>query len=97
MLTEVIDGVKISGNIIDIHPDELKQYVERGKLQHPDMTSMWVKLKGDEVELRYFGPGGTPVPFDRIRRISGYLVGSLSKWNDAKRAEEADRVKHGGT
>lgn len=33
-------------------------------------------------------------PFERIRRISGYLVGSLDKWNDAKRAEEADRVKH---
>ena len=34
------------------------------------------------------------VPFERIRRITGYLVGSLDKWNNAKRAEERDRVKH---
>ncbi len=34
------------------------------------------------------------VPFERIRRITGYLVGTLDRFNDAKRAEEADRVKH---
>ncbi|MEG1397208.1 MAG: anaerobic ribonucleoside triphosphate reductase [Raoultibacter sp.] len=34
------------------------------------------------------------VPFDRIRRITGYLVGTLDRFNDAKRAEEHDRVKH---
>ena len=33
-------------------------------------------------------------PFERIRRITGYLVGTLDRFNDAKRAEEADRVKH---
>lgn len=32
--------------------------------------------------------------FERIRRITGYLVGSLDKWNSAKRSEEKDRVKH---
>lgn len=32
--------------------------------------------------------------FDRIRRITGYLVGTTDRWNDAKRAEERDRVKH---
>lgn len=37
---------------------------------------------------------GNGVPFERIRRITGYLTGSLNKWNDAKRAEERDRVKH---
>ncbi len=34
-------------------------------------------------------------PFERIRRITGYLVGTLDRFNDAKRAEESDRVKHG--
>ena len=34
------------------------------------------------------------VAFERIRRITGYLVGTLDRFNDAKRAEEADRVKH---
>lgn len=35
------------------------------------------------------------VPFDRIRRITGYLVGTLDRFNDGKKAEEKDRVKHG--
>lgn len=34
------------------------------------------------------------IPFERIRRITGYLVGTLDKWNDAKKSEERDRVKH---
>ena len=33
--------------------------------------------------------------FERIRRITGYLVGTIDRWNNAKRAEEGDRVKHG--
>lgn len=37
---------------------------------------------------------GKGVKFERIRRITGYLTGSLSTWNDAKKAEEHDRVKH---
>lgn len=37
---------------------------------------------------------GKGVPFERIRRITGYLVGGLERFNDAKRAEERDRVKH---
>ncbi len=32
--------------------------------------------------------------FERIRRITGYLVGTTDRWNDAKRSEEKDRVKH---
>ncbi len=32
--------------------------------------------------------------FERIRRITGYLVGTTDRWNDAKRLEEQDRVKH---
>lgn len=38
-----------------------------------------------------FGKG---VKFERIRRITGYLVGTLDRFNNAKRAEEKDRVKH---
>lgn len=37
---------------------------------------------------------GQGIGFERIRRITGYLVGTMDKWNDAKRAEERDRVKH---
>ena len=37
---------------------------------------------------------GEGIRFERIRRITGYLVGTMEKWNDAKKAEERDRVKH---
>ena len=38
---------------------------------------------------------GAGVPFERVRRITGYLAGTLDRFNNAKRAEERDRVKHG--
>jgi ribonucleoside-triphosphate reductase len=38
---------------------------------------------------------GLGIGFERIRRITGYLVGDMKRWNDAKRAEEKNRVKHG--
>lgn len=37
---------------------------------------------------------GKGVGFERIRRITGYLVGTLERFNNAKRCEEKDRVKH---
>ena len=44
--------------------------------------------------MNYQEKMGQGVAFERIRRITGYLVGTMDKWNDAKRAEERDRVKH---
>ena len=40
------------------------------------------------------GQVGEGVGFERIRRITGYLVGTLDRFNDAKRSEVEDRVKH---
>lgn len=37
---------------------------------------------------------GEGVGFERIRRITGYLVGTVERFNNGKRAEEHDRVKH---
>lgn len=37
---------------------------------------------------------GKGVEFERIRRITGYLVGTVDRWNDAKKTELNDRVKH---
>ena len=37
---------------------------------------------------------GQGVKFERIRRITGYLVGTMNRWNNAKKAEEKDRIKH---
>ena len=48
-----------------------------------------VQINQDGVEMV-----GKGVGFERIRRITGYLVGTLDRFNNAKRAEERDRVKH---
>ena len=40
---------------------------------------------------------GEGVGFERIRRITGYLVGTVDRFNNGKRAEEHDRVKHDAT
>ena len=39
---------------------------------------------------------GEGVGFERIRRVTGYLSGDVSRFNNGKRAEEKDRVKHTG-
>lgn len=41
------------------------------------------------------GKIGEGIKFERIRRITGYLVGTLDRFNNAKRSEEHDRTKHG--
>ena len=48
--------------------------------------------EADEVELLWT----TTQRFERIRRITGYLVGTIDRWNNAKQAEEKDRVMHIG-
>ena len=47
-----------------------------------------------EIKLGKDGLVGSGVKFERIRRITGYLVGTLDRFNNGKAAEERDRVKH---
>ena len=50
------------------------------------------KMEKDVKKAKTVGEG---VKFDRIRRITGYLVGTLDRFNNAKKAEVTDRVTHG--
>ncbi len=53
-------------------------------------------MKNEEkVTVREGKKVGEGVGFERIRRITGYLVGTVDRFNNAKRAEVEDRVKHG--
>lgn len=86
-------NVKVKVNVTGGEPEEheIEAYIERGREKYGDgLCGIDVKLDGEYVNLTYH-----TVPFDRIRRITGYLVGTLDSFNDAKRAEERDRVKHG--
>ncbi len=76
----------------DIAEDEAKAYIEKYLEREPALTSLDVKIDGDFADVTYTYDTGRP--FERIRRITGYLVGTLDRFNDGKRAEEADRVKH---
>ena len=50
-----------------------------------------VEVEVTAMEKKTTGEG---VGFERIRRITGYLVGTVDRFNNAKQAEEHDRVKH---
>lgn len=82
-------GVIITGNA---PIEEQKNYVKYLEEKYnKKLKTLDINLDGDFADLRYTFES---VPFERIRRITGYLVGTMDKWNDGKRAEEADRVKH---
>ena len=52
------------------------------------------KIDVEKVEVKEEKKTGEGVGFERIRRITGYLVGTVDRFNNGKRAEERDRVKH---
>ena len=71
-----------------------------GSVNHPvdrDPVCGFSGIIGDQCPKCGRNENDGEVPFERIRRITGYLVGTMNRWNDAKRAEEHDRVKHGLT
>ena len=87
MTVEVIGG--------EISTAEKQAYIDHVKAKvgaENVLQKIIIKLDGDYVDLEWHF---APVPFDRIRRITGYLVGTLDRFNDGKRAEVADRVHHG--
>lgn len=76
----------------DLPQEEIDAYVQRAVEKYGrEPLAMDISVDGDFVDISYdFGSA----PFHRIRRITGYLVGTLDRFNDAKRAEERDRIKH---
>ena len=83
--------VHVTGAEID--EKEQQAYIDMGvKKYGAALEGIDIRIEGETAELTYHLAGK---PFERIRRITGYLVGSLDRWNNAKQAEEKDRVKHG--
>ena len=75
--------VNVTGG--EIGPEEREAYIARANTKYPIGTveALDIHVDGDYVDLQYHL---TPRPFSRIRRITGYLVGDMSHWNDAKAA-----------
>lgn len=92
------DGVEVE-NPQGLPEDEIQQYVKyvedktRNGEYAPGFDKIVVILDADSnyVNVGRHYPGRA---FDRIRRVTGYLTGTVDRWNDAKRAELKDRVKH---
>ena len=86
------EGVKVTATNFKPSTDELKAYVEFVKDRVQNVSSIKVTLCDDgQVDITWTAHGQ---PFHRLRRITGYLTSDLRSWNDAKQAEEHDRVKH---
>ena len=91
----VVNGTDVTvTGIENISEQEILAYMDliHRDNQRDEIESLEISAaEGDNVALDYTL---RPPKFQRIRRITGYLVGSMEKWNDAKKKEEADRVKH---
>lgn len=81
----------LNGTISD---KEKEAYVKRARELYPErrISEMNITLVDDnfvDIEYNY-----DTTPFQRIRRVTGYLAGTLDRFNNAKKAEVRDRVKH---
>ena len=83
--------VNVNGGVMD--QKEIDTYVGylQNKFPEKEIATIDLSLDGDFVNMNYTFEN---VPFERIRRITGYLVGTVDRFNNGKRAEEHDRVKH---
>ncbi len=88
-----LEGVEIKTDVDDMTEEEVLQYLRSAEGRTSGkIVKMNIKgLENNELDVKY---ECQKIKFERIRRITGYLVGTLDKWNDAKRAEEKQRVKH---
>lgn len=90
--TVEFNGIKITSNE-ELNEKDYQAYVDYVKHKNlgREIVSLGLAFDGDDVDLSY---ELAPIGFEKIRRITGYLVGDMSRWNNAKSCEEHDRVKH---
>lgn len=79
---------------INISEKEQNAYIEHIKKNNPNREIEWVKIEIDNEGYANLTYALAPAGFERIRRITGYLVGTTDRWNNGKKAELKDRIKH---
>jgi len=88
----IIDGININITGEELPEEEIMEYIKRGRVKYgSNLRGLELRPDGEEIEITYDVP---QMGFNRLRRITGYLVGDLGRWNNGKRAEHNDRVKH---
>ncbi len=85
--------IKVNVTNGTLSQNEIDYYIDEAVRKYPDknLTAIDMEVDGEYINCAYHF---STEPFERIRRITGYLVGTLDRFNNAKRAEEADRLKH---
>ena len=83
-----------NGDISSISEEEKKGYIDYARKKYPDEEIDEIIIEFDNEGYANLEIHKHSKPFVRIRRITGYLVSDMSKWNNAKKSEEKDRVKH---
>lgn len=98
MIKKVINGVHVTVDGDDnISDKEIQNYIDLvnktyiTNSRHQNLSTITLIIKGDDVKVDYTIKN---TKFERIRRITGYLTGDLNSWNNSKREEEKQRVKH---
>lgn len=87
-----VDGIQVESNeeLADNEAAAYAQYCLEKYGKQLERVSL--QFDGSEVDVNCYSTANRG--FERIRRITGYLVGTLDRFNDAKTAEVHDRVKH---
>ena len=86
-MTVIVEGGTLPEEEVKAYQDYVKD-----KYKDEEITLLRIKVDGDSVDLETHKKSAG---FQRIRRITGYLVGTLDRFNDGKLAEVKDRVPHG--
>ena len=95
-MEKMVKGVFVEVENGELSDEEISSYIDDistdNKGEH--LASLKLIIDGEYVDAEY---EFSDMQFERIRRITGYLVGTVDRWNDAKQAELRDRVKHTAT
>ena len=86
--------MEINSNI-ELSKEKKEEIIAEAKKivpSHEKIKEIEVVTDGDDLKIKVITDANEK--FERIRRITGYLVGTVDRWNDAKQAELRDRVKH---
>ncbi len=91
-MQKIVDDVIVTSNE-EVSEEIIRKYLNHVKQNNHGrmIQSMSLEFDGEDVGIGYYL---APEHFEKIRRITGYLVGDMTRWNDAKAAEESQRVKH---
>lgn len=87
-----MDIVVTGGTLTEAEIEAYKEYVKR-HYPYQTVTLLEIEVDPDGVHVN-LKTHLRPQRFEHIRRITGYLTGDMGRWNNAKKAEEGDRVKH---